>query len=225
MWHAQPDFGTFELWAYGKILMPDAGAYTYSGDEEIERLRAYFKETARHNAITLDDKNYNDPQPKVLAWKPTPENGAQLLSVQHEAYEGLARRRDIIFVEEKFFIIVDEVTGPATGCLTLRNCLGQGALTEVAAGNFVYQDGEAGLCLLVFGPDGSKVSVDEDWYSEAFRERHSRPVVRLDVERSPEAQAQRFVTVIYPFSGKVVPEVRLKSATCICIDGKDYMIN
>ena len=223
MWHAQPDFGTFELWAYGRILMPDAGAYTYSGDAEIERERAYFKETARHNALTLDDRSYDDPKPRVLAWNTNAENGVQRLSVQHEAYEGLTRRRDISFIDEKFLIIVDEVMGPATGCLTLRNCLGQGSLTEVEAGNFVYQDSDVGLCLLVSGPDGSKVSVDEDWYSEAFRERHRRPVVRLDVTREA-ATAQRFITVICPFSGKIAPKVCLKSDTCVCIDGKDYKI-
>lgn len=225
MWHAQPDFGTFELWAYGKILMPDSGAYTYSGDEEIERLRAYFKETARHNAVTLDSKSYKDPKPNVITWRPVPENGVQLLSVQHEAYDGLTRRRDISFVDEKFFIIVDEVTGSDTGLLTLRNCLGQGSLTEVAAGNFVYLDGNAGLCLLVLGPENSKVRVEDDWYSEAFRERHRRPVVCLDVQRDAEAQVQRFVTVIYPFSGENAPKASFKSSTCICIDGKDYMIN
>ena len=101
--------------------------------------------------------------------------------------------------------------------------MGQGSLTEVEAGNFVYQDSDVGLCLLVSGPDGSKVSVDEDWYSEAFRERHRRPVVRLDVTREA-ATAQRFITVICPFSGKIAPKVCLKSDTCVCIDGKDYMI-
>lgn len=224
MWHAQPDFGTFELWAYGKILMPDAGAYTYSGDEEIERERAYFKETARHNALTLDDRSYDDPEPQVVVWRPEAENGVQLLSVQHEAYEGLTRRRSICFVEEKFFVIVDEVVGIATGRLTLRNCFGAGSLTEMSAGNYVYRDGDAGLCVFVSGPEGAKVSVDKDWYSEAFREKHNRPVVRVDVSRDSEETVQRFVTVLCPFSGNVAPELNMKSSTCFCIDGKEYTI-
>ena len=224
MWHAQPDFGTFELWAYGKILMPDSGAYTYSGDEEIEKERAYFKETARHNALTLDNRNYDDPQPQVIAWNPDAENGVQTLAVQHEAYKGLTRRRSISFVHEKFFVIVDEVSGPATGVLTLRNCLGPGALTEVSAGNFTYQDGNAGLRILVAGPDGSRVSIDEDWYSEAFRERHRRPVIRLDVNRGSDAPVQRFVTVICPFSGSVAPEVSLAGNGVVYINGIEYKL-
>ena len=197
MWHAQPDFGTFELWAYGKILMPNAGAYTYSGDEEIERQRAYFKQTARHNALTLDDRDYDDPQPRVLAWKPDGEK--QVLTVEHQAYEGLTHRRSISFVGEKYFQVVDEVSGPATGRLVLRNGFGQGLLEQVADGEFIYRDGEAGLRISVSGPEGSVISIEQDWFSEAMHEKHERPVIRLDAPRSPGAGTQRFITILRPY--------------------------
>ena len=190
MWHAQPDFGTFELWAYGKVLMPDPGAYTYSGDEEIERQRAYFKATARHNAITLDDRDYADPHPKVLAWRP------DYLSVEHEAYEGLTRRRSISFSRE--IVIVDEVSGPASGHLTLRNGLGRGTVTQTGPWEYLYRDGDAGLKIAAQGPYGSRSSLDQDWFSEAMHEKQERPVIRLDVSREPGAGTQRFVTRITP---------------------------
>jgi heparan-sulfate lyase len=196
MWHAQPDFGTFELWAYGKVLMPDAGAYTYSGDEEIERWRAYFKATARHNALTLDDRDYDKPQPKVLQW--TPEGRVQCLTVEHQAYEGLTRRRSIEFVDEKYFVVTDVVSGPASGHLTLRNGLGAGSVEETAPGEYIYRDGDAGLRIRVSGPVGSKVSLDQDWFSEAMHEKSLRPVIRLDVARAPGSGEQRFVTTIHP---------------------------
>lgn len=194
MWHAQPDFGTFELWAYGKVLMPDAGAYTYSGDDEIERQRAYFKATARHNAITLDDRDYDDPQPRVIDWNPE----AGVLTVEHEAYEGLTRRRSISFVDQKYFEIVDEVWGAATGRLTLRNGLGRGTVSLRPDDDYVYRDGDAGLAICVSGPEGSSISVDTDWFSEAMHEKSERPVIRLDVDRAPGSGTQRFVTRIYP---------------------------
>ena len=196
MWHAQPDFGTFELWAYGKILMPDAGAYTYSGDDEIERQRAYFKATARHNALTLDDRNYDNPQPKVLQWNPV--GRVQRLTVEHQAYEGLTRRRSIEFVDEKYFVVSDVVSGPASGNLTLRNCLGAGSVEETAPGEYIYRDGDAGLRIKVSGPVGSVVSLDQDWFSEAMHEKSLRPVIRLDVSRAPGSGEQRFVTTIHP---------------------------
>ena len=194
-WHAQPDFGTFELWAYGRKLMPDAGAYVYSGDGDIEKERAYFKATARHNALTLDDRDYDDPEPKVIEWNPE----ANRLIVEHEAYEGLTRRRTIEFVEEKYFVITDEVRGSATGRLTLRNCLGGSTLAKESPGEYIYKDSEAGLRISVSGPAGAVISVDKDWYSEAMHERHERPVIRVDADRSPGAGVQRFVTVISPF--------------------------
>jgi heparan-sulfate lyase len=196
MWHAQPDFGTFELWAYGKILMPDAGAYTYSGDEEIERQRAYFKATARHNALALDDRDYDAPQPKVLQWNP--EGRVQRLTVEHQAYEGLTRRRSIEFVDEKYFVVTDVVKGPASGRLTLRNGLGAGSVEQTAPGEFLYRDGDAGLRIQVSGPKGSQVSLEQDWFSEAMHEKALRPVIRLDVTRAPGSGEQRFVTKIYP---------------------------
>lgn len=199
MWHAQPDFGTFELWAYGKILMPDAGAYTYSGDAEIERQRAYFKATSRHNALTLDDRDYDDPEPHVIAWQPDAGRGVQRLIVEHEAYEGLTRLRIISFVKEKYFEIVDEVSGPASGRLTLRNGFGRGSLEKVSEGEYIYRDGAAGLRISVSGPEGSAVSVDSDCFSEAMHEKAERPVVRLDITRAPGSGAQRFVTVLRPF--------------------------
>ena len=240
MWHAQPDFGTFELWAFGKILMPDAGAYMYSGDEAIERERAYFKATARHNALTLDDRNYDKPHPEVICWEgesdspgevkcPADWADIQRLSVQHEAYSGLTRRRSIAFVDEIFFIVVDEVRGSATGTLTLRNGLGGGTLEETARGNFVYRDGDAGLRMLVFGPAGADISVDKDWFSEAFHEKSERPVVRVDATRSPEDGTQCFVTIICPFSGSIPPQIAVKSIykgiVSLRVSGKDYKID
>ena len=194
MWHAQPDFGTFELWACGKVLMPDAGAYTYSGDEEIERQRAYFKATARHNAVTLDDRDYDDPQPKVIEWDPE----ANRLVVEHEAYEGLTRRRSISFIDEKYFEIVDEVSGPAGGHLTLRNCFGEGSLEETGPCEYLYKDGDAGLRIVVLGPHGSGARIVKDWYSEAMHSRQERPVIRLDVDRAKGSGPQRFITRLYP---------------------------
>ncbi len=196
MWHAQPDFGTFELWAYGRILMPDAGSYTYSGDDEIERQRAYFKATARHNALTLDDRDYDDPRPKVMEW--APEGRVQRLTVEHEAYKGLTRRRSIEFVDEKYFVVTDVVRGPASGRLTLRNGLGAGSIEETAPGEYIYRDGDAGLRIKVSGPAGSKVSLDRDWFSEAMHEKSLRPVIRQDVTRAPGSGEQRFVTTIHP---------------------------
>lgn len=222
MWHAQPDFGTFELWYHGTLLMPDAGAYTYSGDEDIERERAYFKATARHNALTLDDKDYDNPRPEVICWDP--DGDVQRLSVRHKAYDGLERRRDIFFVGQKFFVVLDEISGPATGRVTLRNCFGRGNV-EGKNGEYVYKDGNVGLKVLVSGPEGSLASLDKDWCSERFHQKYERPVLRLDTYRPAGCGAQMFVTVLYPFCGNDIPELSLDfKRKKVRVNGKVYKI-
>jgi heparan-sulfate lyase len=42
-WHCQPDNGTFELYAAGRRLMPDSGAYIYTGDAAAVALRTWFR--------------------------------------------------------------------------------------------------------------------------------------------------------------------------------------
>ena len=118
--------------------------------------------------------------------------------MQHEAYDGLTRRRSISFIDESYFVITDEVRGPATGRLTLRNGLGRGTVERQADGSFIYKDGDAGLQITVEGPEGSTVSIDKDWFSEAMHEKAERPLIRLDATRTPGAGVQRFVTTIKP---------------------------
>ena len=129
---------------------------------------------------------------RVLACRP------DYLSVEHQAYEGLTRRRSISFVKAHDFVITDEVKGPATGRLTLRLGLGPGTVTRTAPGEYCYRDGDAGLRIVLRGPEGSRDSVDQDWYSEAMHQKALRPVLRLDVDRDGGAGVQRFVTRITP---------------------------
>ena len=118
--------------------------------------------------------------------------------MEHQAYDGLTRRRSIEFTDEKYFVVTDVVSGPASGHLTLRNGLGAGSVEETAPGEYIYRDGDAGLRIKVEGPEGSSVSIDKDWFSEAMHEKAERPVIRLDVTRAPGAGVQRFVTIIKP---------------------------
>ena len=74
--------------------------------------------------------------------------------------------------------------------------------------DWTYRDGNAGMRIVVAGPEGSTAAIDRDWYSEAFHEKKERPVIRLDVQRKAGDGVQRFVTVIYPFDGDNGPDDR-----------------
>lgn len=117
-WHSQPDNGTFELWVQGKNLFPDSGSYVYEGNEEVTRLRNWFRRTASHNTLTLDGKNLEDRVSHTKSWQP--EGEVQSLVTEHESYKGLTHRRTFFFIEGSYFVIVDEALGDATGTVNLN---------------------------------------------------------------------------------------------------------
>ncbi len=64
--HDTPDNGTFELYAYGRWLMPDTGFYTYGHDKDA---RAWHRQTKVHPTMTLNGRDTNIAGRQLL-WKP-----------------------------------------------------------------------------------------------------------------------------------------------------------
>lgn len=98
-WHCQPDNGTFELWFNGKNLFPDSGSYIYAGGAEVMKLRNWFRQTAVHNTLTLDNKNLETTESVTKLWKP--EGDVQILVTENPSYKGLKHRRSVFFVNRQ----------------------------------------------------------------------------------------------------------------------------
>lgn len=128
-WHCQPDNGTFELWFNGKNLFPDSGSYVFAGDEEVMRLRNWFRATAVHNTLTLDNRTIEVTESVTKLWQP--EGNTQILVTENPGYKDLKHRRSVFFVDNSFFVIVDEAIGKAKGTVNLHYqlCEGETALT------------------------------------------------------------------------------------------------
>lgn len=126
-WHSQPDNGTFELYHNGRNFFPDSGVYAYSG-AGANADRNWFRRTKVHNTLTLDDKNV---APKGKFLKLDTENNVDILVTENPSYAGLNHRRAIFFVDKKFFVIVDEAIGDATGELSLNFNLCEGGDSDV----------------------------------------------------------------------------------------------
>jgi hypothetical protein len=47
-WHAHPDFGTFNIWAYGKPIITDCSR---SGPYEADISKRWYKQTIAHNTV------------------------------------------------------------------------------------------------------------------------------------------------------------------------------
>ena len=94
-WHCQPDNGTFELWFNGKNLFPDSGSYVFAGDEEVMRLRNWFRATAVHNTLTLDNRTIEVTESVTKLWQP--EGNTQILVTENPGYKDLKHRRSVFF--------------------------------------------------------------------------------------------------------------------------------
>lgn len=209
-WHCQPDNGTFELWYNGRNLFPDSGSYVYAGDDEVMKLRNWFRQTCVHNTLTLDSKNLETTESKTLKWQP--EGDVQILVTENPHYAGLKHRRTVFFVDGKYFVIVDEAVGDARGTVNLNYNLCEGQVNIDKKTNTLTSafDGKSNVKLQCFSEKPVSLKEKEGWRSKSYRQREPRTAVSFDVDKkSPEAV--RYITVIYPTDDAAkAPEFKAK---------------
>ena len=127
-WHCQPDNGTFELWFNGKNLFPDSGSYVYAGDEEVMKWRNWFRQTRVHNTLTLNDETLETTESVTRLWQP--EGKEQILVTENQGYKNLKHRRSVFFVDNTYFVIVDEAVGTAKGMINLHYQMPRGKIAN-----------------------------------------------------------------------------------------------
>lgn len=196
-WHCQPDNGTFELWFNGRNLFPDSGTYVYAGDDEVMKLRNWFRQTRVHNTLTLDGRNLETTQSVTRLWQP--EGKEQVLVTENPGYKDLKHRRTIFFVDQTYFVIVDEAVGNATGTVNLNYHFCEGAVNVDARKNVVTTayEGPSNVKLQCFPEKKASLKTEEGWRSTAYRQRVPRTSVAFDVNKH-DAEAVRYITVVYP---------------------------
>ena len=196
-WHCQPDNGTFELWFNGKNLFPDTGAYVYAGSAEVMKLRNWFRQTRVHNTLTLDGRNLETTQSVTGLWQP--EGKEQILVTENPGYIGLKHRRTVFFVDQAYFVIVDEATGNARGTVNLNYHFREGEVNVDAEKNMVTTayEGPSNVKLQCFPEKSASLRAEEGWRSTAYRQRVARTSVAFDTNKD-DAEAVRYITVIYP---------------------------
>lgn len=196
-WHCQPDNGTFELWFNGRNLFPDSGAYVYAGSAEVMKLRNWFRQTRVHNTLTLDGRNLETTQSVTGLWQP--EGKEQILVTENPGYKGLKHRRTVFFVDQAYFVIVDEATGNARGTVNLNYHFREGEVNVDAEKNMVTTayEGSSNVKLQCFPEKSASLRAEEGWRSTAYRQRVARTSVAFDTNKD-DAEAVRYITVIYP---------------------------
>ena len=201
-YHCQPDNGTFELYAGGRHLMPDAGSYIYSGNPEA---RAWFRQTKVHQTLTLDGKN-STYAPNLLLWDPG--IGVDKLVVENASYQNLTHRRAVFFVDQKFFVILDEAYGEATGNVDIHFQLAPGEASYDFRDFTVNSDFDEGWNVLVKSQNSQnmKLQKEKGQVSFEYTKKQPRPAFRYRVFKEEKERGVRFVTVVAPYQGSK-PEI------------------
>lgn len=196
-WHCQPDNGTFEFWFNGKNLFPDSGAYVYAGSDEVMKLRNWFRQTRVHNTLTLDGRNFETTQSVTKLWQP--EGREQILVTENPSYQGLKHRRTVFFVDQTYYVIVDEAVGDAKGTVNLNYHFCEGTVNVDVKKNMATTAyaGPSNVKLQCFPEKKASLKKEEGWRSIAYRQRVPRTSLSFDIHKD-DAEAVRYITVIYP---------------------------
>ena len=203
--HIQPDNGTFELYAGGRHLMPDAGSYIYSGDPEN---RAWFRQTKVHQTLTLDGAN-TAYAPKHLFWQTADD--LDVLVVENAGYPGLTHRRAVFFVDKSYFVIVDEAYGNARGDVDVHFQFAPGDAKfdfNKLTAQTDFKDGW-NVRVQYVSPENAKLEEEEGQVSYVYGKKEPRPAFRYRVQKKTEEAAIRAITLVVPYSG-TPPDIQVE---------------
>ncbi len=197
--HDQQDNGTFELYAFGRWLMPDTGFYTYGHDREA---RNWHRQTCVHQTLTLNNDN-TKVDGKELLWRTSSDY--DLLVVENPSYKDLIHRRSVWFVDKTFFVILDDAIGQADGDLDLHFQFAPGAVEINAEEKWAatrFQDAN----VLVWADMNAPVSLEkeEGWFAWKYGSRKPRQAIRFHHNNQAPAT---FLTLVVPYQGVTAPHV------------------
>ena len=197
--HDQPDNGTFELYAFGRWLMPDTGYYTYGHDP---KGRAWHRRTQVHQTLTLDGKD-SRVAGKHLLWETSPK--LDTLCVENASYKGLTHRRTVWFVDKRFFVLLDEAIGNAPGALELHFQLAPGDAQIDTEGHWAATSFDDANVLIWADPRAPISMVEEEgWFAWKYGHRKPR---KAFCYRLKQAAPAAFLTVVVPYQGTQRPDV------------------
>lgn len=200
--HGHYDMLSVDAWA-GEPLVTDPGRYTYyegPDTSDTRNWRRWFKGTAAHNTVCvdgLDQVPYQTGRPRgALPEARLVSRGATplaewLTGEAHSPCYDAVHRRSVVFVDDDYWIVIDDLRAGRTHDYDLR-----WHLPHAAEGHTVVH-GRAvsapAVTLVIPGP--SPLLLEKGWVSPAYGVRHAAPVISARVTSASHA---RFVTVILP---------------------------
>jgi heparan-sulfate lyase len=217
--HDSPDNGTFELYAYGRWLMPDTGFFTYGHDA---KAREWHRQTKVHPTLTLKGKD-TLTEGRQLFWESTADT--DILCVENQSYKDLVHRRTVWFSGKKstmpFFVILDEAAGDAKGDPEIHFPMALGVVKidnekkQITTG---FED--SNLHIQVKAKKTVSLNKEEGWTAWEYGEREPRTSVTAVYKRE-ENDPVSFISLLVPYKGKTTPDCRILSdPASVVLEGK-----
>lgn len=211
--HAQPDNGTFELWVNGRNFTPDPGVFVYSGDAEVMALRNWYRQTKVHQTLTLNNENMLITKATLNKWE-TSDN-LDILTFSNPSYTDLNHQRTVLFIDKKYFLIIDKAIGKATGNLGVHFQLKEDSKAIFdKKNNSVHTNYADGNNLLIQSLNTDKVTLNEEEgkVSYEYRKELSRPAFVFEKTKNDD-KTQQFISIVYPYNGDKAPKISIKANT------------
>jgi hypothetical protein len=109
-WHSHPDFGSFDIWAFGRPILTEVGR---GGAYESDLSKRWYKQTIGHNTVMVDSRSMRKCVDNRLNqwWNGERYDFADGISDGYR-WIGVAHNRRVLFVKPGYWIITDYLPGP-----------------------------------------------------------------------------------------------------------------
>ena len=235
-WHNQGDNGTFSLYRNGRRFFPDSGCFTYNNGST----REWFRSAKQHNTMTLNDAPIKDSNRNGKFLKLETKGNTDILVTENQSYTNLKHRRAIFFVNKKFFVIVDEGIGSATGKVSLNFHLCEGTDAQVVydlpsnGAHTAFADNN-NMIYRTFGNKGLTSSAFTGKISYNIDQSVNRKSYEVNMTKQ-SGETARFITLLIPNNGTSVnPSVTAEfvdqgyhaegASVKVTIDGVSYLLS
>jgi hypothetical protein len=184
-----------DFYAYGKTLLPDAGAYSYN-----EPGRELFAATRNHSTVTVDHADQKRGEDvKLLAWEQT--DAFSYFDGVLTPYDGVTHRRRVLMMRASpgYALVVDDLSGQMPGAVSSRFWFppdpSQVTLDQMTLSALTRTENQADVLVREVVNREARVYLEEGWFSEAYGEKSARKGFVVEAPALPCS----FGTLIYPF--------------------------
>ena len=196
--HNHSDNLSFELSAFGQALMVDSGCYSYFGTPE---WRGWFRQPFAHQLVTLENKPIRS-RGRQLWHGEFPS--LKVISMQNNPYDTLTHRRTFFLLDNQYILILDELSGKASGELRQHFQFMPGRAVFDSLSLVARTQNIKGANLLVKTLKSAQEMTlvqEEGWISREYMKKEPRPAFAF-VQPKRAGQSVVFLTLIVPLPEK-----------------------